>query len=175
MPIDDEAADQLLDEECPGPTELESAMANETLGEVVRAHPLTVTPETTVADAIERMQRDHRGYALVLRGASLAGIFTERDVLMRVAGRGVDAAKTPVSEVMTADLVTLPADASVAHALNLMVIEGFRHIPVIDDSGRPIAVVSMRNLIEYLSEFFRRDLLNLPPDPRVKSRAREGA
>jgi CBS domain-containing protein len=76
---------------------------------------------------------------------------------------------------MTADPVTLPADASVAHALNLMVIEGFRHIPVMDDRGRPVAVVSMRNLIEYLSEFFRRDVLNLPPDPRVKSRAREGA
>ena len=175
MPIDDEAAEYLPEEECPGPTELESVMAGQTLGEVVTAQPLTVSPDTTVAEAIGRMQKDHRGYALVLRDGALAGIFTERDVLMRVAGRGVDLAKTPVSEVMTADPVTLPADASVAHALNLMVIEGFRHIPVMDDRGRPIAVVSMRNLIEYLSEFFRRDVLNLPPDPRVKSRAREGA
>jgi CBS domain-containing protein len=175
MPIDNEAAEPLLEEECPGPTELESAMADETLGEVVTAQPLTVSPDTTVAAAIGRMQQDHRGYTLVLRDGALAGIFTERDVLMRVAGRAVDPAKTPVTEVMTADPVTLPADASVAHALNLMVIEGFRHIPVMDDRGRPIAVVSMRNLIEYLSEFFRRDVLNLPPDPRVRSRAREGA
>ena len=44
-----------------------------------------------------------------------------------------------------------------------MVLEGFRHIPLVDDDDRPVAVVSMRNLIEYLSDFFNRDVLNLPP------------
>jgi CBS domain-containing protein len=76
---------------------------------------------------------------------------------------------------MTRDPVTLPADASVAFALNKMVVEGFRHIPLVDDQGHPTAVVSMRDLIEYLSAFFNRDVLNLPPDPRAAFRNRDGA
>ena len=70
---------------------------------------------------------------------------------------------------------TLPADSSVAYALHIMVLEGFRHIPVMDEAGKPTAVVSMSDLIEYLSDFFNRDVLNLPPEPHVKYRSREGA
>jgi hypothetical protein len=56
-----------------------------------------------------------------------------------------------------------------------MLIEGFRHIPLVDERGSPTGVVSQRQLIEYLSDFFNRDLLNLPPEPRASSRSREGA
>jgi hypothetical protein len=49
------------------------------------------------------------------------------------------------------------------------------HIPLIDEQGRPTGVVSMHVLIEYLSDFFNRDLLNLPPEPRASFRNREGA
>jgi len=63
----------------------------------------------------------------------------------------------------------------VAFALHVMVLEGFRHIPVVDEARKPVAVVSMRDLIEYLSEFFNREILNLPPQPHVKYRNREGA
>ncbi|MBV8770821.1 MAG: hypothetical protein JO166_00635 [Deltaproteobacteria bacterium] len=56
-----------------------------------------------------------------------------------------------------------------------MLIEGFRHIPLVDDQNRPIAVVSTRDRIDYLSNFFSRDILNLPPDPRIGFRSRDGA
>jgi CBS domain-containing protein len=56
-----------------------------------------------------------------------------------------------------------------------MLIEGFRHIPLVDDQNRPVAVVSMRDLIDYLSNFFSREILNLPPDPRGGFRNRDGA
>ena len=56
-----------------------------------------------------------------------------------------------------------------------MLIEGFRHIPLVDNRGYPIGVVSMRQLIEYLGEFFNRDLLTLPPDPQATFRNCEGA
>jgi CBS domain-containing protein len=111
----------------------------------------------------------------VLGGDQLAGIFTERDVLMRVAGRVLEPERTLVSACMTPDPVILPADSSVAYALHIMVLEGFRHIPVMDEAGKPTAVVSMSDLIEYLSDFFNRDVLNLPPEPHVKYRNREGA
>jgi CBS domain len=56
-----------------------------------------------------------------------------------------------------------------------MLVEGFRHIPLVDDQNRPMAVVSMRDLIDYLSNFFSREILNLPPEPRVGFRNRDGA
>jgi len=112
---------------------------------------------------------------LIVDAGKLVGAFTERDVLMKVAGRQIDLERTEVSAYMTRDPLTLPADSTVAFALNKMVLEGFRHIPLTDDDGHPIGVVSMRNLIEYLSDFFNRDMLNLPPDPHITFRNREGA
>jgi CBS domain-containing protein len=72
---------------------------------------------------------------------------------------------------MTPTPVTLPADSSVAYALHLMVLEGFRNIPVLDEAGKPTAVVSMRDL----SEFFNREVMNLPPEPHANYRSRDGA
>ena len=94
---------------------------------------------------------------------------------MKVAGRPIDLDETSISQLMTVDPVTLPVDASVAYALNKMLLEGFRHLPLVDDHNRPIAVVSMRDLIDYLSNFFSREILNLPPDPIVGFRNRDGA
>jgi CBS domain-containing protein len=175
MVIDDDI-DRALDEENPGPSELESRLVHDTLASVVSHPPLITEPETSLADALRQMREHRRGYILlVATGGRLAGIFTERDVLMKVAGKQIDLAHTPVSAYMTGDLVTLPSDAVVAFALNRMVVEGFRHIPIVDGLGRPVGVVSMRDIIDYLSEFYRSDVLNLPPNPGVASRKRDGA
>jgi len=165
-----------IDEECPGPNELESALANDTLGEVEAQPALILESSTSIAETIRLMQAERKACVLVTEGGRLAGIFTERDVLMKLAGRDIDLARTPVTAAMTRDPVSLSADASVAQALNQMVVEGFRHIPIVDDEGRPIVVISMRNLIEYLAEFYARDVLNVPPDTRApRFRTREGA
>jgi CBS domain-containing protein len=143
---------------------------------VVSQPPLTVTPSTTLADTIRLMQQQRRACVLVMENDQLAGIFTERDILMKVAGQSLDLVHTPVSDAMTPDPFTLPADANVAFALSKMVLEGFRHIPLVDDDGRPTAVVSMRNLIEYLGEIYSRELLTMPPEPHQhRFKSREGA
>ena len=176
MPNDnDDNTNRLLEEECPGPVELESVLANDTLNDVVKLAPLTIEATALLADAIRLLQNQRRGCALVLEDGKLAGIFTERDVLMKVAGHQIDSERALVGEYMTRRPVTLSSDSSVAYALHLMVLEGFRHIPTVDAEGRPIGVVSMRDLMEYLTEFFNRDVLNLPPHPQVTSRSREGA
>src|SRR6266851_1997618 len=175
MSLDNDETDRVLEEERPGPSDLESALVSITLSDVVAHTPLVVEANTSLAGVIEAMQRDDRGTVLVVEAGKLVGIFTERDVLMKVAGHPIDLTQRKVSAFMTPDPVTLPADSALAFALNRMVLEGFRHIPLVDDDNRPVAVVSMRNLIEYLSDFFNRDVLNLPPDPHVKSIKREGA
>jgi CBS domain-containing protein len=174
MKIADDDASRILEEECPGSPDLESALANESVGSAA-SHPALVVDEATPMHRVLQLMREqNRGAVLVVSNNTLAGIFTERDVLMKVAGQATVLDKT-VSQLMTADPVTLPVDASVAFALNKMLIEGFRHIPLVDEQNRPIAVVSMRDLIDYLSNFFSRDILNLPPDPRVGFRNRDGA
>jgi CBS domain-containing protein len=175
MSLDNDETDRVLEEEHPGPIDLESALITVTLSDVVQHTPLVVEANSTLAAVIQRMQQEDRGTALVVEAGRLVGIFTERDVLMKIAARPLDLSQSKVSAFMTPDPVTLPADSAVAFALNRMVMEGFRHIPLVDDENRPVAEVSMRNLIEYLGDFFNRDVLNLPPDPQVKSIKREGA
>ena len=175
MGIDD-ALDRALEEERPGPSsELVSVLAHDTLAHVKCHPPLILDPETKLAETLRQMKDHRRGCALLVKDQKLVGIFTERDVLMKVAGNRIDVERTPVSAYMTRDPETLPVDAVVAFALNKMILEGYRHIPFVDGIGRPVGVVSMRDIIEYLSEIYRRDVLNLPPKPNVATRHRDGA
>jgi CBS domain-containing protein len=121
------------------------------------------------------MRDNRRGVVLVADRGKLEGIFTERDVLMKIAGSRVDLKRTPVRNFMTANPDALPAESSIAYAINKMVLEGYRHIPLVDEAGRPTGVVSMRDLIEHIAGFYQKDVLNLPPDPRAMPRQREGA
>jgi CBS domain-containing protein len=175
MTIPDDDTTRMLEEECPGSPDLESALLNETVGNAASHPALLADASTPVSRVLQLMRDGNRGAALVVSNGTLVGIFTERDVLMKVAGRPIDLDETSISQLMTVDPVTLPVDASVAYALNKMLLEGFRHLPLVDDHNRPIAVVSMRDLIDYLSNFFSREILNLPPDPIVGFRNRDGA
>jgi CBS domain-containing protein len=129
MSLDNDETDRVLEEEHPGPNDLESALVSITLSDVVEHTPLVVDADASLAAVIEAMQRDDRGTVLVVEAGKLVGIFTERDVLMKVAGHPINLAQSEVSAFMTPDPVTLPADSAVAFALNRMVLEGFRHLP----------------------------------------------
>src|SRR5258708_37471523 len=139
MPGDDDDR-ELFDDEHPGPQFLESALANAALSEVVSQPPLMVSATTTLADTIHLMQQERRACVLVMENDQLVGIFTERDILMKIAGQPLDLIHMPVSTSMTPDPFTLPADANLAFALSKMVLEGFRHLPLGDDDGRPTEV-----------------------------------
>lgn len=142
--------------------------------------PIVMAPSNTVSEAMEAMQRERRGCVLVTEDGSdetpLAGIFTERDVLQRVMGKGRNPATLALDEVMTRDPETLPADARIAWILNMMALGGFRHVPAVDEKGRPAFIVSVRDVVEFLVDFFPRDVLNMPPDFGTgRFRSREGA
>jgi len=174
--IDEDETKRVLEEEHPGSPEIESVLANKTLADIVTKAPLVVETTDTLAHVIRLMQAERHGCVVAVEAGKLAGIFTERDVLMKIAAHPIDLERTPVSAFMTHDPVTLPADSNLAFALYQMAIEGYRHIPLVDDAGRPTSVISMRDLMEYLSESFSRELLTLPPHPRSHQfRNREGA
>ncbi|HEY8122438.1 MAG TPA: CBS domain-containing protein [Myxococcota bacterium] len=120
--------------------------------------------EDSVTDAVRAMQKEHRGVVLVTEDGSdttrVVGIFTERDLLFRIIDGGRNPATLPLEQVMTPDPECLGEDGSVADVLRLMSIGGFRHVPLIDTSGRPIGVVSVRDVVDLLVEAFPAEILN---------------
>jgi CBS domain-containing protein len=151
--------------------------------------PLTVLPTRSpicfkgsdaVSEAMNAMQRDHRGCVLVTEDgtqrSALTGIFTERDILLRIINRGRNPATVTLAEVMVSDPECLPVDASVAWVHNKMSVGGFRHVPAVDDEGRPQIIVSVRDVVQFLVESFPNEVLNLPPEFGVERyRTRDGA
>jgi CBS domain-containing protein len=107
----------------------------------------TVTPETTVFDAVRLMSDERVGAVAVIRGDSLSGIFTERDLMIRVVLEGKDPRMTAVGDVMTADCISAKNDLSMGEALLIMTEHHFRHLPVVDDDNRVLGLLSIRNLL----------------------------
>jgi CBS domain-containing protein len=110
---------------------------------------LSVGADARIADAARRMVDRGVGAVLVMDGARLAGILTERDVLRAVAEGRVDEAS--VAERMTRHPETVEASESTAHAASLMIHGGFRHLPV-TDGGSVIGIISIRDLMRVVLE-----------------------
>jgi CBS domain-containing protein len=123
------------------------------LRQLGREEPLTARPEEPAIDVIRRMKESHTGCALVLDSAGkLAGIFTEHDVLCKLAGTNtVDGVRRPVGELMTPNPETLRETDSVAAALSKMSIGRYRHVPVMRGDGT-CTVTSVQHLLKYIAQ-----------------------
>lgn len=115
------------------------------LEDVMTTAVFTVEPGDTIASAAAAMVKGRFGSVIVKRGSMLSGIFTERDVL-RAAGQAADMSTARVSDWMTPDPVTAPPDADTDDAAELMLSRGFRHLPVVDDSGL-VGIISLRDVL----------------------------
>ncbi|MEP0823012.1 MAG: CBS domain-containing protein [Ignavibacterium sp.] len=153
---------------------LDSAMFQLPIKHLKVLKPVAVSPGAPVAEAVEVMRRKRIGCVMVTEKAKLVGILTERDILLKVAGvKGTEA--KPVSEVMTPDPEVFQPDDSIAFVLNAMHVGGYRHVPVVDEAGKPVAVVSVKDIVGFILDHFAEDVLNLPPKPIRTTDQREGA
>ena len=130
--------------------------------------PISVTPSTTVRACIDLLCKHHIGCLLISEGDKLVGIFSERDVVTKVAGPGLDPATTPVADVMTRNPEGLEAGERIAVALNRMMVGGYRHIPVTDEAGKAVGIVSVRNFVRYIVSLFPEAVLNQPSSQTLK-------
>jgi len=162
--LDDQVAASEFEEAYTDQREIRGAILQEGLGKVPRRPMLVVPATATVSEAMRLMNEAHVGCAIIVRDGKLAGIFTERDVLRKVAGQ-IDIHRTTVDMVMTEDPDVLPASASIAFALNKMSVEGYRHIPLVDGELRPVGVVAVRDIVAWMCAMFPSSVLNLPPAP----------
>jgi CBS domain-containing protein len=149
-------------------------LTQDTVSEL-ESHPvLKIEPSKTVREALEILQETGRGCVLVCEGDELQGIFTERDVLMRVYGEKQNLDQ-PVTNLMTSHPTTIRSDESIASVVKKMRNGGYRHIPVVDHGGRPVSIVSVKHIVQYFVDHYPEAVYNLPPDPDAMSSSREGA
>ena len=142
---------------------------NDTIGVLGPADPICLPETATVHEAVDTMLgRRQYGVLITDAGGRLTGIFTERDVLTRVVGKGLDARKTLLGQVMTKNPEALSARDRVAYAVHSMSVAGYRTVPLVDAEKRPIGVVTVSDVIRWLANLFPETVLNLPPGDRLK-------
>src|SRR5262245_30186867 len=152
---------------------LGEAILNASIRDLDPRPALTLPDSAPLGEAV-RMMRDERiGAVLVTRDQRPVGIFTERDILRRVVLTGLPA-ETPLRDVMTSEPETLGIDDNVGFALNRMILGGFRHIPVTDDDGHAVGVLSQREIVAFVVSLLPNRILNLPPEPKLQARSEDG-
>jgi len=118
-----------------------------------------------VTRAFDLMSREAHDCVLVMHGEALAGIFTSRDFLNRVAAERGDPTTLTLASVMTPTPRTLRPRDGVAFAINWMAVEGFRNVPIVDDTGRILGVLTIWDVMRHLGEFF--DEIDATPRTRL--------
>jgi len=146
---------------------------DETVEHAHPVQPIVVDPDVSVREVFEQFRRFGRGCLLVCRDEVLEGIFTERDAL-KLMSSGADL-DIPIKQVMTAPVVTLRSDDTVADAIQCMSLGGYRRLPIVDERLCPIGVLETTGILHYLVEHFPRTIYNLPPSDRLVMQHREGA
>ena len=111
--------------------------------------PETVEPGVPVAEAIRRMHDAGTDCLLVCDAGRLVGIFTDRDAVVKVAGKRLDA--FDVRDFMTPDPVVLRHEDTLAVAVHKMAVGDFRHIPIVDESGSPVGVVAAADVFRHIA------------------------
>ena len=155
--------------------ELARNLRKDSVSRLEPAPPRCVDRSTTVAEAVAAMRRDNSGCILVCEGdgGRLVGLFTERDLMCRVLGVGKPLT-LPITDVMTPDPVTVEPSDPIRLAVRRMESGGHRHLPVVDESKRPVGILSVKRVVHYLVEHYPAAVYNQPPRGQVPETA-EGA
>jgi signal-transduction protein with cAMP-binding, CBS, and nucleotidyltransferase domain len=147
----EECGQDLRSLDIPSPKDgLQQVLLETPLREVGLLPANVVAPGDSVLDAVRLMQKTRHGSVLVVDQGKLVGVFTERDVLDRLAGENVDLAILPVQVVMTHHPQTLTEEDALAYAVHRMAVGHYRHIPVERD-GHLLGFVSIRGVLDFLS------------------------
>ena len=125
--------------------------------------PLTAEIGTNLKNALNQLQKEKQNCLLITDNDRLRGILTERDILLKVTGKGFDLDLVTVDEFMTESPEYLSPEDPLAYALNKMHIGGFRHVPILNDNLYPIGLISIADIISTIADYFSREIINLPP------------
>ncbi|HEY4299261.1 MAG TPA: CBS domain-containing protein [Candidatus Didemnitutus sp.] len=120
-----------------------------------------VVPTTvTVLEAVQEMNRHKIGSVLVMNGHRLAGIFTERDVLLRVVGAELEPMTTPITKVMSSNVITVTPETTVQQVMDLFAERRCRHLPVMR-GGEVIGLISIGDVSRWVANMHRAEAESL--------------
>ena len=114
--------------------------------DVMTDSPRCVTPETSVSDAAVLMESEDVGSLPILDGDHLAGVVTDRDIVIRAIAKGKDPRGMAVRDVASRELVTVQADDDLMDALQLMATRQVRRLPVVDENNRLVGILSQADV-----------------------------
>jgi CBS domain-containing protein len=130
---------------------VERSLIEDSVGVLHARPPVTVRTTATVREAIRTMLDSNVGALIVVDEAEkVVGVFSERDLLTKVAGLHDDCAGLPVRQFMTAKLETVSPEHKLAFVLHQMDCGGYRHVPVLE-GGRPVAMISVRDMLRHIT------------------------
>ncbi len=109
---------------------------------------ITASPNEKVIDVVKKMHENKVGSVLVVDNGKLVGIFTERDLVRIVAEGG--ALDQPVGNVMSRNLIVVNPEDSIALVASKMIENWIRHIPVVDKEGKPVGIISIRDVLRHI-------------------------
>ena len=151
-----------------------SALKDSTLARLKLKAPVVVETGTEVSAAIAKMNQTDFGYVLIMDNGNLVGIFTERDILMKMASIAETGGKT-IDEFMTREPVTLRINNSIAEAVYEMSAHGYRHLPVMDEnSDKCVGLLTAKIIVKFVADFLPDQVYNLPPTPNQSMLTPEG-
>lgn len=113
-----------------------------------------VSISCNLREAAELLSKNKIGLLIVQDPDSkkMVGVLSERDLVQKVLGLGLNLAEVPLSDVMTGNVLTVPPNATPFQALNIMLYQHVRHLPVVDSEGQPIGMLSIRDLLQNMLE-----------------------
>jgi CBS domain-containing protein len=149
--------------------EIRGALLSDTIAVLSPAEPICLRDSATIHEAVKAMLARRQACVLVVDAEGrLIGIFTERDVLNRVVGQGVDVQQATLRSVMTPNPEALIPAQRVAYAVHCMSVSGYRTVPLVDSQGRPVGVVTVSDVLRWLANLFPEAVLNLAPGDTLK-------
>ena len=124
--------------------------------------PLIIELGTCLENVLENMQKTNNNCVLTLSNEKLNGILTERDILLKVTGKGYDLQLTTIDEFITPNPEYVCPEDPLAYALNKMYVGGFRNVPVVNDEMYPVGIISISDIISTIADYFHNEIINLP-------------
>jgi 2-oxoglutarate ferredoxin oxidoreductase subunit beta len=138
----------------PVPRIVEKSLEKDLVSVLARRKHVVAKPETKVGEVLKQLVDQRVGCAVIVGNAEekVVGIFSERDALLKLNTEFANLKDRPVSEFMTKNPETLQANAKIAFAVQRMDLGGYRHVPIVDDQGRLQGVISVRDILNYLTD-----------------------
>ncbi len=145
------------------------SLARAIVGQLTPRRHGQVTAEAPMWRVVDEMKSNGRGAVVVEERGRLVGIFTERDLINRIDHADPLWSHVVVGDVMTRDPKVVRPSDSLAEALRRLAKGHLRHLPIVDEQGAVLGLMSIRDILTYIANRFPQEMINLPPDPDHES------